>query len=82
MPKSIQPQAIGQRFINPDGTPTSEFYTFYTLVAQLEVLDDENSPEGVVFAPYKAQYWDTVNEQLYFKTTTEKDNTGWILIGP
>jgi hypothetical protein len=42
--------------------------------------DGIGSPEGVVFAKQKRYYFDTVGEDLYFKTTNETLNTGWIQI--
>ena len=82
MPKQIINQAINTILINPDGTPTSEFFTLIEQLANLEILNDPGSPEGVVFAQFKTLYWDDTNSDLYFKSTNQDLNTGWVLIGP
>lgn len=46
----------------------------------LEPIDGAGSPEGVVKAPQKKYYFDTVYGDLYFKTTDATLNTGWVLL--
>jgi hypothetical protein len=48
------------------------------LLNKLEIQDGLVSPNGIVFAPKKKYYFDTVLGQLWFKTTPETLNTGWI----
>lgn len=46
----------------------------------LEPLEGSGSPEGVVTARRFKQYFDTVGEDMYTKTTDESVNTGWKII--
>lgn len=41
-------------------------------------IDGTGSPEGLVKAAQKRYYFDTVGQDLYFKTTDISLNTGWI----
>lgn len=44
----------------------------------LEPIEGTVSPEGVVKAPQKKYYFDTAAGELYFKTTDETLDTGWV----
>ena len=46
----------------------------------LTPIDGAGSPEGVIKAAQKSYYFDTVAQELYFKTTDSTLNTGWILL--
>jgi hypothetical protein len=46
-----------------------------------EVMEGSGSPEGIVKAKAKKYYFDTVGAALYFKTTNETLDTGWIQLG-
>lgn len=44
----------------------------------LEPMEGTGSPESVVKAPQKKYYFDTAAGELYFKTTNETFDTGWV----
>ena len=44
----------------------------------LTPIDGTGSPEGVVKAPQKAYFFDSTTLALYFKTTNETLDTGWV----
>lgn len=44
----------------------------------LEPINGSGSPEGVLKKKQKQYYFDTVGAQLWFKTTNETLNTGWV----
>lgn len=46
----------------------------------LTPIEGTGSPEGVLKARQKSYFFDTAAEELYFKTTNETLNTGWILL--
>jgi hypothetical protein len=48
------------------------------LLNKLDIQDGVVAPEGVVFAKQKKYYFDTVLGELWFKTTNELVNTGWV----
>lgn len=53
-------------------------------VNELETLEGNGSPEGVVFAKKKRLYYDNTGSsgsRLYIKTTANNLDTGWELIG-
>lgn len=53
-------------------------------VSSLVIMEGDGSPEGVVFANKKKQYYDntgSAGSRLYIKTTANNLNTGWEVIG-
>jgi hypothetical protein len=50
------------------------------LLNKLDIQDGLVTPNGAVFAPQKRYYFDTVLGELWFKTTAETSNTGWVQI--
>lgn len=65
-----------------NGVPMSIFFGWMLSISKaidlLNPIDGTGSPEGVVKAPQKSYFFDTVGEDLYFKTTNETLNTGWV----
>ena len=68
----------------PDGVAQDRFIGWIESVTAainlLTPIDGTGSPEGVVYAPQKASFFDTVAEEEYIKTTNETSNTGWVQI--
>lgn len=50
------------------------------LLNKLDIQDGIVTPNGAVFAAQKKYYFDTVLGELWFKTTNELLNTGWVQI--
>lgn len=50
------------------------------LLNKLDIQDGLVTPNGAVFAAQKKYYFDTVLGELWFKTTAETLNTGWVKI--
>lgn len=65
-----------------DGVPEDRFIGWIDSVTRalnfLEPLEGTGSPEGVVKAKQKKYYFDTSAGDLYFKTTDETLDTGWV----
>lgn len=65
-----------------NGVPMSIFFGWMLSISKaidlLNPIDGTGSPEGVVKAPQKSYFFDTVGEELYFKTTNETLDTGWV----
>ena len=79
MAKELINQSYGMAIVDEQGMPTVEFFTLLEGLVNLEILDDEGSPEGVVFARFKTLYINTDNNDLFIKVTNESLNTGWVL---
>lgn len=73
------------RIIRSSGRPNLYFEDFLFKIvnfAQNRMLEGSGSPEGVVDAPRRSEYFDTAappGSNKYYKTT-EAGNTGWVLI--
>ncbi len=80
MAKQIINQTQGTAIVDAQGMPTVEFFTLIEAVTNLEIINDEGAPEGVVNARFKSLYIDTLTNLVYIKTTNESLNTGWVLI--
>jgi len=50
------------------------------LLNKLEIQDGTITPNGAVFAAQKKYYFDAELGELWFKTTDETLNTGWVQI--
>jgi len=81
--KLINPTEVNIPIVNGDGKPTQAFYQLINDLSGLEVLDGKGSPEGVLKANRKTQYYDingAVGSILYIKTTDANVDTGWVLV--
>jgi len=83
--KQINNQTYGTAIVDNQGKPTVEFFTLLEALTNLEILDGEGTPEGVETGRFKSLYVDTDEvgngiNFLYFKSTIESQNTGWVLI--
>jgi hypothetical protein len=74
--------------IRKDGLAEREMLAWMQAVTlaikELEIIEGDGSPEGVVFASKKKQYYDNTGSpgsRLYIKTTANNLDTGWELIG-
>ena len=73
------------RIIQENGTSNLYFEDFlFNLVnfAKNRMLEGDGSPEGVVEAPKRSQYFDRTGgagARLYYKTT-DTGNTGWVVV--
>lgn len=80
----IQPPHRSFALLRPNLTADSDFEGWMREVSNrlndLEPLEGEGSPEGVVTASKYKQYFDTVGGDMYVKTTDETANTGWKII--
>lgn len=67
-----------------NGIPMDRFIGWIEEVTKtinaLTPIDGIGSPEGVLKARQKSYYFDTAAQELYFKTTDETLNTGWVLL--
>ncbi len=63
-----------------NGKPTQSFIRLVTALTNQQTIDGEGSPEGVVDAPFKAEYWDRTGQRKYIKTTAA-GTFGWVVIG-
>ena len=80
MAKQINNQTFGTAIVDSQGRPTVEFFTLIEALANLEIINDAGSPEGVLASRFKSLYIDTVTNFVYIKTTNESANTGWVLV--
>ncbi len=80
MAKELQNQSYGTAIVDANGMPTTTFFTLLEGLVNLEILDDEGNPEGVISARFKSLYIDTLTSNVYIKTTNESLNTGWVLV--
>jgi hypothetical protein len=81
--KLINPTEVNIPIVDSDGKPTQAFYQLINDLSELEILSGEGSPEGVLKAKRKAQYYDisgAVGSILYIKTTDSNIDTGWVLV--
>lgn len=80
----IQPPHRSFALLRQDLTAGQEFEGWMREVSnrlnELEPLEGLGSPEGVVTASRYKQYFDTVGENMYTKTTDGTVNTGWKII--
>lgn len=65
-----------------DGVPEDRFIGWIEEVTKainlLTPIDGNGPPEGVLKAKQKSYYFDVAAQELYFKTTDETLNTGWV----
>ena len=80
MAKNINNQSFGTPIVDKEGRPTTEFFTLLESLTALETISGRGAPEGIVFSRKKTYYWDELTNDIYFKTTNESINTGWILL--
>ncbi len=80
MAKEILNQTYGTSIVDSQGRPTVEFFNLIEQLVNLETISGTGSPESVVNARPKTYYWDTVTNDIYFKTTGEGASTGWVLV--
>lgn len=80
----IQPPHRSFPLVKKDGSTESEMEGWMREVSnrlnELEPIEGSGSPEGVVTAAKYKQYFDTVGEDMYTKTTNGTVNTGWKII--
>jgi hypothetical protein len=58
--------------------------TVTQMLESLDIAEGTGSPEGAIFAKQKKLYFNTSGAPgsfLYFKTTNETLDTGWVAIG-
>lgn len=81
----IVPPSLAQPLVRSDGTADNQMEGWMREVSDrvnaMEIIDGTVTPNGAVFAPQKVQYFDSALGELWFKTTDETLNTGWIKLG-
>ena len=80
MAKQINNQTFGTSIVDSNGKPTVAFFTLIEALTNLEIIDGEGTPEGVINARFKSLFIDTITSNLYIKTTQDSSNTGWVLV--
>lgn len=83
MSKLINPTEVNIPIVDSNGKPTQAFYQLINDLSGLELLDGEGSPEGILKAGKKTQYYDVngaVGSILYVKTTDANLDIGWVLV--
>lgn len=87
MPKQIINQTAATPIVDENGHPTVAFFALLEGLVNLEVLDGDGSPEGVVEADPKTLYMDrsgVAGAILYVKRDAQdgsgNKSNGWILI--
>lgn len=75
---------ISAKAVNENGMLTQVFFRLLSALVNFSnnnpvILDYAGSPEGTLTGRYKDQCWDTINEKLYFKSTST-GNTGWVAL--
>lgn len=80
MAKELINQTYGTAIVDAGGMPTTAFFTLLEGLVNLEILDAEGAPEGIVNSRFKSLYIDTLTNFVYIKTTNESLNTGWVLV--
>ena len=81
---AINLPSVKAKFVNELGQATQVFFRalseiFAFVNNQPVTLSSTGSPEGVVSGRFKDLYWDTLNDQLNFKSSST-GITGWVAI--
>jgi hypothetical protein len=81
---AINKPAVSASAVDESGKLTQVFFRLITSIVDFinsapKTLDYAGNPEGNLIGNYKDTCWDTVNNKLYFKSTTTGD-AGWIAI--
>jgi hypothetical protein len=81
----IIPPQTAYPIVRKDATAESQMEGWMREVSDrvnaMEIQDGTDTPNGNVFASAKTFYLDTALGELWFKTTDETLDTGWVQLG-